>query len=352
VPDIWAISALRGKRRPDLRLLGNDGSRANRGSAKAHRFCWLSLESLKLSDDISIQAEQTMNHLPLALCIALVPAVTHAEDLTYSGYVEAEMFFDGVDSTTYGFGGLDVSYRATGTLGWGVDLGLDVVGIEGNTIYAVTGGLVLNFGAGQLTIGNPRGPLETHLQFPDFGGSRITNLELGTLGSGLVYTARVLLDADVMGVRYDHDLGATDFAVAAYDVEGTTLFEAAVKHEAGNLVYVLGADIFEQRGTTNSIVTAAVTGTWGKIGAGLQGNFVSGRFGPGGGDSLHAYASYDVTDRFTVTAAAVSLSESKIGTLYALSANYDITPNLYVHGGLIAQGNRDTLYSLAFGAKF
>lgn len=297
-----------------------------------------------------------MKHISLAVLLAGVPAVMQAQSMpegfTYKGYVEAETLFANSNNETYGVAQLDFSYRSAAPLsagfGWGVDLGLDALAFEGDSYHGLSGGVVLTFGAGQLTLGAPRSPFETLLDFPDIGGSRIIGLELFGIGEDIVRMSRLLGESDLRGLRYDHTFGATDVSVGYFDAEGEGLTEIALRHQMNNYTFVLGADVFNQ--DDSRILTGAVLADWGKLDAGLKISSVD--FGKSSGEIIHAFGSYAISDRLSATATVMRVQDFIGETIYGLSATYDITKNLYVRGGLVAFESDDTVYSLTVGAKF
>ena len=70
------------------------------------------------------------------------------------------------------------------------------------------------------------------------------------------------------------------------------------------------------------------------------------------GEIIEAFGSYDISDRLSATASVVRVQDFIGSTLYGVSANYDVTQNLYVRGGLVGFDDSETIYSLTIGAKF
>jgi hypothetical protein len=297
-----------------------------------------------------------MKHLAAAALLAALPAASHAETLpegvSFSGFVEAETLFLTGESRTYGITQLDFSYRSAAPLsagiGWGFDLGLDGLATQGDTARGLSGGVVLTFGQGELVIGAPRGPMEQLLDFPEIGGSRVFGLELFMLGGNLVKYARLLGESDLLGLRYDHNFGATDVSLGYFDADGQGLTEIALRHQINNYTFVLGADFFNQG--DSQIIIGAVLADWGKIDAGLKISSVD--MGKSTGEIIEAFGSYDISDRLSATASVVRVQDFIGSTLYGVSANYDVTQNLYVRGGLVGFDDSETIYSLTIGAKF
>lgn len=297
-----------------------------------------------------------MKRLSAAALLAALPIAGHAQSLpdgvTFSGFVEAETLLANGDSRTYGITQLDFGYRSATPLsagiGWGVDLGLDALVFEGESYHGLSGGVVLTFGQGELVIGAPRGPMEQLLDFPEIGGSRIFGLELFMLGGNLVKYARLLGESDLLGLRYDHSFGATDLSMGYFDGEGQGLTEVALRHQMNNYTFVLGADFFNQG--DSQIIIGAVLADWGKIDAGLKISSVD--MGKNTGEIIEAFGSYQISDRLSATANVMRIQDFIGSTLYGLSANYDITQNFYVRGGLVGFDDSETIYSVSVGAKF
>lgn len=307
-------------------------------------------------DPVPPHKELYMKRISAAVLLATLPMAAQAQSMpdgvTYSGFVEAETLFSNGNTETYGITQLDFGYRSSTPLsagiGWGFDLGLDALAFEGETLHAVSGGVVLTFGQGQLVIGAPRGPMEQLLDFPNIGGSRLFGLELYVLGNELVKYARLLGESDLLGVRYDHSFGATDVSLGYFDANGQGLTELALRHQMNNYTFVLGADFFNQG--NSRIITGAVLADWGKIDAGLKISSID--MGMDTGEIIEAFGSYEVSDKLSATATVMRVQDFIGSTLYGLSANYDITQNLYVRAGLVGFDDSETLYSLSVGAKF
>lgn len=288
--------------------------------------------------------------VPTAIAVSLastVPTLAQSspEGLYSSGFVQLE-YYD-VDGNNDDFLYLDgtIGFRtSTGnSLTWGAELSAKALRIDGETNDVLNATLFLESSYGRFSAGSPESVtdiLGARLPFDktgisDFGGPSFLS------GSLLRFYDFVLDNSSHWGLRYEHQIGTTQFGVSANRMENgngsehAEFYGFAVRHQLDNYSFFAtyeftGGDIPDQ-----DSFSIGAEGDFGQLHGGIsygQSDFFMG----GDLDTAALYVDYDILDNLTVGGEYFRASvPGENLDAYGVNVDYNFWRNAYVGASAI-----------------
>lgn len=259
-----------------------------------------------------------------------VAALDFGNGFSLVGDVELEYFdTDAGSDVTFGLSDLILSWRNQngGGLGFGVDA--SVVSLHELDSGEDSAGLYLAavFGTsfGEFAVGRPRSLLDTMIDTPDIGSSRLISLELGGL-NGSFYARSVLLQdgsGGSYGATFKGTSGALTYGLGVHRVEddgSANFLEGIVTYKTGGAEVYAG---YERIGVSGSDIDKLTLG--GEYSAdrwSFGGQYANLSSGGTSRDLYKLFGDYKVTDALTV---GVQYQDQEIpfdAKLYGVSGTY------------------------------
>ena len=267
------------------------------------------------------------------------------------GFVELEFFDGGGSSDVLGYANVDFGITPSAS-GFGFDLGVEAVSVNGSDDAALYGAVSYFGGFGKVQVGVPRPVIDDYLDVPNLGGLQFFDIALLSVFDGsLVSGGYVLGGSDApLGLRYDGTFGSTTVGASYHSVDGSDVLDLAANYSMGKTTLRGGVEHLRGgSGSETSYFLGAET-QFGKINAGVLYSNVG---TIDDANALQLYATYKPLDQLELTAnvAAVETSGSD-ALLYGLSADYNFNQGAYVQAGVADGEAASSVYNLSLGLKF
>ena len=292
--------------------------------------------------------------IPAIICVGFagpVAAQSAADGFYTNGVVELEYFDGSGPSDTLGYANADFGITPSAG-GFGFDLGVEALSIDGADDAALYGALSYSGGFGKVQIGAPRAVIDDYVAVPTLGGLEFFDLSLASAFDGSAVSRAYLLSGSdaPLGLRYDGTFGTTRLGASYHSIEGTDVINLAANYRIGEATLRGAVEHLRDDGGSATSYFLGAESQLGPVNAGI---LYSNLGASGDAEALRLYATYKPIDQLALTAnvAAVDTGSSN-STLYGLSADYTFNQGVYVQAG-VADGNSSTsVYNLSLGLKF
>lgn len=270
-----------------------------------------------------------------------------------TGNLEYERIQSGSEGSSMGILDADLVYQHSS--GFGAFLGTQSISASGSSNETFYGGLTYSGDFGKVQIGAPRNALDDYVNAPAVAGIDFLDLQLGLFVGSALPVSLISSNDTAYGLRYDGSFGALDIGVSLHDVDGTRVYDAAMNYRLGETVLMAGGEHIESTGNSGSSFFLGAKHDFGQLTAGA----IAGKSDLIGISvtSLRAFAVYSVNDRLDVTATVLNLNgDGPNGTLYGISANYDLNEMVYVEAGYMGSSGSSVmggdLFTVGLGVTF
>lgn len=286
------------------------------------------------------------HHVSGAIAISLaasVPALAQSasEGFYSSGFVQFEYYdINGINDDLFYIDGT-IGFRAgTGnSLTWGAELSADAVHIDGETYDVINATLYLDSMYGRFSAGTPKSVTDSLGARPSFDKTGVS-----TFGGPSIYSGSLVrlydLEGDYTpwGIRYDHQIGNTQFGFSANRLEegseDAIFYGAAIRHQFDN--YSLFAT-YEFTGgdiPDHDKFSIGAEADFGQLRGGIsygQSDVFSSDF-----DTAALYVDYDILDNLTAGGEYFRVSlPGDSADAYGVNVDYGFWRNAYVGASVI-----------------
>jgi hypothetical protein len=260
----------------------------------------------------------------------------------------------GINSETVGVTETTLGFTDEGS-GFGFELGVDAIVVEGEDQAAVYGAGTYQSSFGKLSLGAPRPALDAYLSnVPDVAGLQALNF--GTFGltkRSLISSSYLLGNEEVpVGLRYDGTFGTTNIGASYHRFDDADVFNLAGNYVLGATTLTGAIEHVSDNGFDETRYFLGVESKFGQVTAGL---LYSGNFVFTDDAAVEAYAKFKPLDQLELTASALNYDlGAGSSTLYGLEADYSINQGIYVKAGIADdfESGSDTAYNLGLGLRF
>lgn len=260
-----------------------------------------------------------------------------------------------VESTSLSLGLLDADLVYRHSSGFGAFLGVQSISLSSTSTEAFYGALTYTGDFGTIQIGAPRSALNDYVDAPAIGGVDYLDLQLGMFAGSVLPIVALSENEAPLGLRYDGSFGALDVGISLHRLDDANIYDIAMNYQMGETMLMAGIEHVTSSGLDGTAYFLGAEHDFGQLTAGA----IAGKSDLIGGsvNSLQAYATYSPNDRLDLTASVMNLdSAGPNGTLYGLTATYNLNEMVYVEAGYLGSSGAgltsEDIFGVSLGVTF